>query len=369
VCRPQLPIGAKLLPYLARIDQSRVYSNHGHLVLELEARIAQFLGLPNGACVSASSGTVAIVGAILAAAGRATPDRPFAIVPSYTHTATAVAVELCGYQPYLIDIDPETWMLDPNRIEAITDIDRVGLIVPVAPFGRPVRQADWSAVRERTRIPIVIDGAASFDLLATSPGDFLGSVPVAVSFHATKCFSSGEGGGVFTTDVALATRTVQTMNFGFHDSRESKTASINGKMSEYHAAVGLAELAGWPEKLADLLAVAAAYRGSAESAEISNQIVTSPDISSCYVLFRSADPEQADAVCDALSNAGVDYRYWFGTGLHGQLHFERCPRDPDLSVTEHIAATVIGLPVAPDLTEAVVSRIVSGLLVGIQAST
>ena len=138
VLRPQLPGAERLLPYLRRIDSARIYSNWGPLAGELERRLAERLGVPADGFSSASSGTAALVGAILASAGRATPERPLALIPAFTFIATAAAVELCGYDPYLLDVDANSWMLDPDRVAAHPNLDHVGLVVPVALFGRPV---------------------------------------------------------------------------------------------------------------------------------------------------------------------------------------------------------------------------------------
>src|SRR5882724_1301312 len=165
VLRPQLPRAEKLLPYLRRIDASRWYSNHGPLVLEFENRLTQHFDLPQGSLVSASTGTAGLVGAVLASAGRARPERPYALLPAFTFVATAVAVENCGYSPCLADVDPETWALDAERLLAHPDLARVGVVVPVAPFGRPVPQAPWQAFRDKTGIPVVIDGAGSFEAI------------------------------------------------------------------------------------------------------------------------------------------------------------------------------------------------------------
>src|ERR1019366_10315163 len=87
--------------------------------------------------------------------------------------------------------------------------------------------------------------AASFAGVANKADAFLGNIPVALSLHATKCFATGEGGAVVSHNTDLVARASQTLNFGSSGSRDSRTPSTNGKMSEYHAAVGLAELDGW----------------------------------------------------------------------------------------------------------------------------
>ncbi len=360
VLRPQLPPAERLLPYLRRIDESRIYSNWGPLVGELEARLSERLGLPSGTVTSAGSGTAALVGAIMASAGRGGPRASLALVPAFTFSATAVAVELCGYGLYLADVDPESWMLDPARLASHPALERLGVVVPVAPFGRPVRQAPWLEFRERTGVPVVIDGSASFDRVLEAPGESLGEIPVALSFHATKSLATGEGGCVVSTDAELIARVTQALNYGFRVRRESETPSLNGKMSEYHAAVGLAELDGWAAKLRGLEDAAARYRARLDQAGRSVRLVTTPAVSACYVLADCGDRQAAARVEEGLRRAAIDYRFWYGEGLHRQRQFAQASGD-DLSVTDDLARRVIGLPLAPDLDERSVGRVVDAL--------
>ena len=364
VLRPRLPSAEGLLPYLRRIDASRIYSNWGPLSSELERRLSERMQLPAGGVTSASSGTAALVGAILATAGRATEKRPFALIPSFTFVATAVAVEQCGYRPFLADVDAESWMPDPGRLANHPTLDRIGLAVPVAPFGRPVPLSPWREFREATGIPIVIDGAASFDRIAEAPRHLLGDIPVALSFHATKFFATGEGGGIASTDTDLVLRATEALNFGFSETREVRCASINGKMSEYHAAVGLAELDGWSEKLLAMRAVAACYRRRATEAGISDRLVLTPDVGASYALFRCRDAVEARRVQDSLSRSRVGWRLWYGEGLHREEYFAGTPRER-LEVTDSFAPCLLGIPLAPDLTDATVALVVDALARGV----
>jgi dTDP-4-amino-4,6-dideoxygalactose transaminase len=365
VLRPLLPPTERLLPYLRRIDASRIYTNWGPLASEFEGRLSEHFQTPAGGTVSASSGTAALVGAILASAGPATEERPLALVPAFTFVATAVAVEQCGYRPYLVDIEARSWMADPERLSGHPALDRIGLVVPVAPFGRPVPQANWRAFRDTTGIPVAIDGAASFDRIADAPDGFLGDIPVAISFHATKCVATGEGGCVASTDTNLGLRVAQALNFGFHMTRESRSASINGKMSEYNAAVGLAELDGWPLKRRALKAVVDNYRRRLDNTGISGRLVAAPDIGASYVLFQCKDATEADRVQESLTRSKVDYRLWYGRGLHHHASFAELPRD-QLDVTEELAPCLLGIPLAPDLAEETIAAVVNALANGLE---
>lgn len=361
VMRSLLPSADRILPYLRRLDETRVYSNHGPLSLELERRLACVLGLPAGGLICASSGTAALVGAILATAGHATADRPLAILPALTFVATAAAAEQCGYEPYLADIDPASWMLDPSGLIGHPERKRIGVVIPVAPFGRPIPQEPWLRFQESTGIPVVIDGAASFAALADRPAEFLGRLPVAISFHATKPFATGEGGAVATADVVLAERSAQALNFGMSGARDCRMPSTNGKMSEYHAAVGLAELDGWPEKLAAFLAVAGVYRTQMLEAKLADRYHGAPDIAPSYALFECHSVAEADQVRRSLRRNAIDFRLWYGRGMHEQTNYTGAARD-GLAVTRDLAPRLFGIPMAADLSRRDVQAVVSALV-------
>lgn len=356
VLRPCLPSAERLLPYLRRIDATRVYTNWGPLALELEERLCRSFSLPPGGVVSASSGTAALTAAILAAAGRAASGRRFAIVPALTFVATAAAAESCGYTLRIADVEPATWQLDPEQVAARADLDEVAVVIPVAPFGFPVPQTSWLEFRERTGIPVVIDGAATFEAAAGQPERMLGELPVAMSFHATKAFATGEGGCVASTDIAVVEQIGQALNFGFSGSRDSATPSLNGKLSEYHAAVGLAELEGWNTKQEAATRVFDLYRESFDMLGLGDRLVCGPDVASIYVLFRAKTRSEAEAIAVSLTEDGVSYRLWYGGGLQTHTHYAGTSSD-QVPVTKELAPRLIGLPFAIDLDERAVQRI------------
>lgn len=364
VMRPQLPPAERILPYLKRVDESRIYSNFGPLVQELQARLATRFGLDRAHLVTAGSGLAALVGGILGAAGRAAGDRPLAVVPAYTFSATAAAVELCGYQPWLEDVDPQTWQLDPASLLDHPLLERIGLVVPVAAFGRAVQVAAWSSFHSQTGIPVVVDGAASFEGVSDSPSRCTGAIPVAISFHATKSFGTGEGGCLLATDEGLIARSWAALNQGRTGVRDCSLPSTNGRMNEYNAAVGLAELDGWSGKRTALRRVAALYHRHMTAAGLVDRLHHAPRIASCYVLYLCRDHLEVERVTASLAAHRVDYRYWYGGGLHQQTYYAGLPRRL-LTVTDDLAQRLLGLPVAPDLSEADVIRVVRAIRVGV----
>ena len=362
VLKPLLPKAPALLPYLERIDAERTYSNWGPLVTELSERLCRKFGTPRESVVCANSGMSALVGAVLATAGRAAEPRQLAVVPDFTFTATALAVQTCGYRPLVVSCDPKSWTFAPEdllRQERL--LERVGVVMPVAPFGQWIDTAPWLAFQQRTGIPVVIDAAACFDALARQPHPSTGPLPIVLSLHATKAFGCGEGGVVVTTDTGLATRVFETLNFGFQGNRLSSIEGINGKMSEYTAAVALAELDGWDGKHGRLVSMLSDYQHEFTSIRIQNRLWGAPDISCAYVLLECNSAEQSQAVSASLASDGIDTRFWYGAGLREHKIFATA-ESVDLQPGPPLnPLTLLGLPVAPDLAAGDIRRICSAI--------
>ena len=360
-----MPPAAHLITYLNRIDRSRVYANWGPLCEEFQAQICSSLSLGKGTFVCASSGTSALIAAILAITDNVTKDRPLALVPSFTFVATAIAAERCGYKPFFCDVDPKTWSLDPDRLKNEPVIERAGLVIPVAPLGRAVAQEPWIRFERETGVPVVIDGAASFDSVFQTPKEFLGRLPVVFSFHATKSFGIGEGGGVAVDDPTIARKVAQALNFGFNGERESVSSGLNGKLSEYHAAVGLATLDLWKEKLSKLLDIGDLYRREFDKVGLPNRALAAPDISSSYALFASRDNSETKSVLRTMAQAKIQSRMWYGSGVHTQPYFSSHER-ASLPVTEALTRRLIGIPMSPDLNESDVARVATSIANGVR---
>jgi dTDP-4-amino-4,6-dideoxygalactose transaminase len=359
VYRAKLPAAEALLPYLTEIDARRWYSNHGLLVQRFQARIGAMLGVGDGV-IAAASGWAALQAAILAAAGRAASRRPLAIMPSYTFVATALAAEQCGYQPYFVDVGEDDWLLSPQSLEDHPALSRAGVVIPVAAYGRGVDQEPWLRFRQATGIPVVVDAAAAFAVLNFDPDRFLGDVPVALSFHATKPLSTGEGGAVVWRNIEGTLAAARAINFGFLGSRECTGPSLNGRMSEYHAAIGNASLDEWEGARARWRITCSHYERLAAESGLADRLILSPSVATSYVLFRCAHADEAAHLAARLAAKGIDHRHWYGRGLHTHAHFAAAERD-DLPVTNRIAPALIGLPSAIDLELEAIQEVVSAV--------
>jgi dTDP-4-amino-4,6-dideoxygalactose transaminase len=353
VMRPRLPSAARLGPYLRRIDAAQIYSNFGPLALALEDRFAAHFGVAGKTVVTVANATLGLALALMA-------QRPargaLCLVPGWTFVASAHAAVLAGLVPYFVDVDPESWTLDPaTAAAAMRDApDEVGAVMPVMPFGGPVDVAAWDRFRARSGVAVVIDAAAGFDTLRA------GDVPAVVSLHATKALGAGEGGFVVARDPALIAEIRARANFGFAGSREAIAAAMNAKLSEYHAAVAHAALDEWGEARTEWLGAAAAYRaGLAGAARLRLQPGFGETwvASTCVIGLAEAAADRVEA---ALATRGIGTRRWWGDGAHRHPATRDYPRAA-LPATARLARASIAVPLYRDIAAAEVARVCAAL--------
>lgn len=350
VMRPKLPVAERITPYLQQIDRTRLYSNYGPLVRALETRLAKGFGVADGAVVSVANATLGLTLALMAQ----NPERgTLCAIPAWTFAATPHAVTQAGLVPYFVDVDPGTWALDPETLanELARAPGKVSAVMPVAPFGQPVDVSLWDAFQARTGLAVVIDAAAGFDSLTPA------RVPSVVSLHATKVLGIGEGGCIVSHDSELINDLRARANFGFFRSRESRMSSTNAKLSEYHAAVGLAALDEWDAARAEWAAVAEAY-GNALSGlnrvRLQEGFGTSWVAATCVVDIANSGAERVER---ALSEANIETRRWWGFGAHHHPATLDMPRSA-LTATEGLVRSTLGLPFYRDLDRGAIARVV-----------
>lgn len=356
VLRPQLPRRETYLDYLREIDENRWYSNHGPLVRRFEARLATHFDLPAEGVASFANGTIALTAGLLALGARA---KQRCLLPSWTFIASAASVLAAGLVPHFVDVDPETWALDPDALARRKDLSGVGAVMAVSPFGSPLDRARWENFTARTGIPVLIDAAAGFDSVASISAAGAGPTPIMISLHATKVLGIGEGAVLISSDRPLVQVAQQYGNFGFYGVAEAMVPGINGKLSEYAAAIGLAALEQWPGRRAQALALASAYRLALMDLP---KVTLAPGFGQSWVSSTCCVTVPGDglSVGDRLAALGIETRRWWRRGCHHQPAYGALPRDP-LPVTEDLARRCLGLPFYPDLSTAEIERIVASL--------
>lgn len=341
VARPKLPPLAALAPYIQRIDDGRRYSNYGPLCEEFEARLAARFGVGAAGVATVSNATVGLDLALKAAGAR---PGAFCVLPSWTFSASVHAAIEARLVPLFIDVD-ETGRLSPALArEALAAAPgEVGAVMPVAVWGQPIDPDAWDAFARETGVPVVIDAAPAFDSVRAGEG------LTAVSLHATKVLGVGEGGFVVSKDQDLVAEVRLRGNFGFLGSREAQVAGTNGKLSEYAAAVGLAALDQAELRRAAFCAAAQCYEQHlADVGGVSLPEGWGSEWITTTCVARLEDPAATARVLEAVHAAGAETRAWWGRGMHTHRAFQHYPR-LDLSRTQRLAETVLGLPFFIDI--------------------
>ncbi len=363
VAHPRLPPLSAIAGYIDEIDRNRNYSNYGPLNYRLEARLAGHFGVAPARVVTAANGTLALAAALMVTVPEPEPGA-LCLMPAWTFVATAHAARLAGLTPYFADVaegaGPDGGMLTPEIAEAALRAapGPVAAVMPVLPFGQPAALAPWDAFARHHRLAVVIDAAAGFDAVRPE------GAPVMVSLHATKVLGIGEGGVIIGPNATFSEELRRRLNFGFYQVREALVPALNGKLSEYHAAVGLAALDLWPETRRAFQLAALNYRRAFTSFAGGWLPEGYGDrwVSSTTVLrldrpeAEGLDRPEAEGLGRALAAQGIDTRRWWGPGVHRQPAFTDCPRT-SLAVTNRLAETTLGLPCFPDLSAAAAVRV------------
>ncbi|ALA24594.1 hypothetical protein AVI51_00830 [Piscirickettsia salmonis] len=231
----------KLAPYLKQIDKNQWYSNRGPLVCDFETRIAAHFNYPQGGVATCASGTLGLISTLLALE---LPRGSKCVMPAWTFIGTMAAINAAGLEPVLADVELDSWALDVNEVKKCVEVDKeISAVIVVCPFGKMIDIALWEDFSKRYNIAVIIDGAACFDSFKQVGKKT--KLPFIISLHATKVFGIGEGGLVFSENTDLINKVKKITNFGIDEQRQVPVVGINGKMSEYHAAVGHALLDEW----------------------------------------------------------------------------------------------------------------------------
>lgn len=348
---PDLPRAEELLPFLQRIDAARWYTNFGPLVSGLEDKLRRlfFAGALPVPLTTVSNGTAALE---LAVQALRLPHGAPVLMPTYTFPATLSAVLRAGLRPVFSDVDPSSWMLTPGLARAVLARTPFSLALPVATFGNPVDAPAWADFMRETGVPVVVDAAAALGAQQAAAGPLF-----CFSMHATKPFACGEGGLVVSTDERLVDAVRRLSNFGIRDF-SIDALGTNAKMSEYHAAVGLAQLPRWEKMTRRRLSLYALYRERL-AGRVAFQQVSPGYLPSVLPVMV------ADAACRAhcerqLASIGIQTRRWYVLPLHRTPDMNGvAPGIPDegFPVANDLVGRGLGLPFHTRLSDADVARV------------
>jgi len=338
VTQPSLAPLEEFTELLRGVWERGILTHNGPLVQQLERELCASLGLKN--FVTVSNGTIAIQMAIkalgLSGSGGEILTTPF------TWVATLSAIQWEGCKPTFCDIDPQTFNMDPAKIEqAITP--KTVAIMPVHVFGNPCDVEQIETIAKKHGLCVIYDAAHAVG--STYKGESLlswGDIS-ATSLHATKLLNTAEGGGCIARDSETHEKLKRIRFFGHNDAKEIVEQGFNGKMTEVHAALGLANLKYHREVLVDRQTKYMLYKellGGDDRFEFQTILHGEPNYSYFPVLFRS-EKELLDAQGALLAQQVVPRRYFYPS-----VNTFRAivPDASAMPISEDVASRILCLP-------------------------
>lgn len=333
VTRPFLPPLEDVTKLLQGVWESGILTHNGPLVQRLERELCNSLSIRN--MVATTNGTVALQMAIrgLELQGEILTT-PF----SWIATCSSIIWEHCT--PKFVDIDRATFNMDPSLIEkAITP--KTVAIMPVHTFGNPCDVIAIQEIADRHGLKVIYDAAHAIGSTVDGKSVLEFGDLSATSFHATKLFQTGEGGGCITTDDNLAEKLKRIRFFGHNEQKDIVETGFNGKMTEIHAAIGLAIMPHLSEILKHRSKNSCLYKQLLEPHGcVRFQTVKHGQSNHSYFPVVLESEAAVESAINALANENIFPRRYFHPSLNKirLLGGESCPK------SEEIATQILCLP-------------------------
>jgi dTDP-4-amino-4,6-dideoxygalactose transaminase len=355
VTQPFLPPLEEFQGYLKDIWKSRRLTNDGKYHQALEKALCEYLGVKYISLFA--NGTLALVTALqeLRISGEV-------ITTPFSFVATTHALWWNNIKPVFVDIEPDTFNIDPHAIEAAITLQTTA-ILPVHVYGNPCNVEKIRKIAETYGLKVIYDACHTF-------GVTLNGVPVlnagdlsVMSFHATKVYNTFEGGAIVCHDEDTKKRIDNLKNFGFSEG-QVVSPGINAKMNEIQAAMGLLQLKYIDEVIEKRKRIAEQYRFNLKGIQGVKYLEDFTGVKHCYSYFpilinKEEFGKTRDSVFDELVKNNIYGRKYFYP-LISQFPTYRgleSSKTGSMEVAEKITEEVLCLPIYPDLKIETVNQI------------
>lgn len=352
--RPSIPDVPALSRHLEAILESGQLTN-GRTVRDLEAAVAGYLDVPHVVAVSNCTAGLMLVLQALAATGPV-------VMPSFTFAASAHAVVWAGGSPRWAEIDDSRLTVDPG--DAATLTDGACAMTATHVYGNPCHVDELQALAAAAGIPLVYDAAHA--LGSRHQGRRIGGFGAAevFSMSPTKVAVAGEGGLVTTRDGALADAVRLGRDYGNPGDYDCRFPGLNARMSELHAAVGLASLSGLDERIAQRNALVKQFiAATAGLPGLQFQHVDDGNVSTYKDLTLIVEPAESGLrvpeLAEAFKAEGIDTRRYYYPPIHRQQAYADHPTERDLPITDRVANEVLTVPLWSHMTPTDIASLAS----------
>jgi dTDP-4-amino-4,6-dideoxygalactose transaminase len=348
VTKPYLPPLKEFIPYLEKIWDSHILTNDGPFHKELEQKLCEYLGVKHISLFS--NGTLALVTAL-----QALHIIGEVITTPYSFVATTHALWWNNIKPVFVDIEQNTFNIDPEKIEsAITP--RTTAILPVHVYGNPCDVQKIKKIADVYGLKVIYDACHAFGVKIN--GDSVlnfGDLSV-MSFHATKVFNTFEGGAIVCHDEKTKKHIDQLKNFGIIDETTVVTPGINAKMNEFQAALGVLQIKYIKKSIEKRKIITENYRKRLENIPGISFFMDRPEVKHNYAYFpilinAKEFGKTRDDVYEEFKTNNIFCRRYFYPLISQFPMYQNLEssRPGEMPIAERITEEVICLPIYPDL--------------------
>lgn len=355
VTQPYLPPLEEFLPYLEQIWSNKVLTNGGPFHQQLERELCDYLGVEYISLFT--NGTIALVTALQSL--RITGE---VITTPYSFVATSHSLVWNGIKPVFVDVEPHSLNIDPRKIEAAIT-PQTTAILAVHCYGHPCDVDAIQKIADTYNLRVIYDAAHAFGVQCQG-GSVLNYGDLSVlSLHATKVFNTFEGGAIICPDLKTKTRIDQLKNFGHVGETNVVAPGINGKMSEFNAALGLLQLKHIDQVIERRKEIDQAYRARLHGVKGVHCLADTGEKVANYayfpILLNHDYPITRDELYERLKGIGINARRYFFPLISEFPTYRGLAsshRD-NLPVATQAASQVLCLPIYPDLPMEVVAEV------------
>lgn len=356
VTRPFLPPLAEVIPYLESIWETRVLTNGGPFHQQLESELCKYLGVPYVSLFC--NATVALITAL-----QALEIKGEVITTPFSFVATAHSLLWNGLKPIFVDIDPVSLNLDPKKIEAAIT-PQTTAILPVHVYGNPCDVDAIEEIAKKYKLRVIYDAAHAFGVQCHCGQSVLNHGDLSVlSFHATKVFNTFEGGAIVSQTVEMKRHIDHLKNFGFVNETTVVECGINGKMSEFNAAIGLAQLKYINAAIEKRKSIDSLYRtklSMVAGIEFISFASSTHNYSYLPIRITSSCKVSRDDLYTKLRQNGVHTRrYFYPLISNFPMYKDVVEISKELNTATLVAEQIICLPIYPDLNATATENIIT----------
>jgi dTDP-4-amino-4,6-dideoxygalactose transaminase len=352
--KPYLPSFEKYSKYLATIYENVWLTNNGPLLKELKGRLEEYLGVKH--LLLTTNGTMA-----LQIAYKALNLSGNVVSTPYTFIATGVSLEWLNLNINFADVNPLTLNLCAQNAQQAID-ENTTAIVPVHVYGNPCDVKAFEKVAQDHNVKIIYDAAHAFGVKIAGKSVLDYGDASILSFHATKLFHAVEGGGIVFKHEDDYQHAVRMINFGINtQSGEITRPGTNGRMSELHAAMGLAMLDD-----IDIIMERRMHHFDFYHHLLSNKVIFPEwhelaNQNAAYLPVIFDTEQQCSRVLDALKQSNIQSRRYFSPSLNTLEHLYAGNR-VSCPVSERLAKTTLCLPLFVGMSDEDIKKVCTILI-------